>query len=126
MAQTAAAAPGTGLDPENYSAPALWPAGQLSRLRCQSLNYAQRQVPEVPGARPDICEEYDLVIVGAGISGLSAAHFYPQGFGRRTQRILILDNQDDIGGHAKRNQFEHAGKTYLGLAAPWPSPRPTL
>ncbi len=55
---------------------------------------------------------YDLVVVGAGISGLSAAHFY-----RRQQpdaRILILDNHDDFGGHAKRNEFESGGRTVLG------------
>jgi len=43
-------------------------------------------------------EEYDLVVVGAGISGLSAARFYRQS--RRDARILILDNHDDCGGHA--------------------------
>lgn len=48
-------------------------------------------------------ERYDLVVVGAGISGLSAAHFYRK---RHPQaRILILDNHDDFGGHAKRNEF---------------------
>ncbi len=55
---------------------------------------------------------YDLVVVGGGISGLSAAHFYrkenPQA------RILILDNHDDFGGHAKRNEFQTGGRTLLG------------
>ena len=49
-------------------------------------------------------EEYDLVIVGAGISGLAAACFYRQRLGAE-QRILLLDNHDDFGGHAKRNEF---------------------
>ena len=48
-------------------------------------------------------EEYDLVVVGAGISGLSAAHFYRQK--NPSASILILDNHDDFGGHAKRNEF---------------------
>ena len=39
-------------------------------------------------------EEYDLVVVGAGISGLSAAHFYRQT--NPAARILILDNHDDF------------------------------
>ena len=60
---------------------------------------------------PD-AEIYDLVVVGGGISGLSAAHFY------RTQRpdarILILDNHDDFGGHAKRNEFQLDGRTMIG------------
>ena len=54
-------------------------------------------------------ETYDLVIVGGGISGLSAAHFYLQAVGRSAS-VLILDNHDDFGGHAKRNEFEHGGK----------------
>ena len=54
--------------------------------------------------KPEPSEEsYDLVVVGAGISGLSAAHFYRQQHPQA--RILILDNHDDFGGHAKRNEF---------------------
>ena len=49
-------------------------------------------------------ETYDLIIVGGGISGLSAAHFYRKAKGAKA-RILILDNHDDFGGHAKRNEF---------------------
>jgi len=52
-----------------------------------------------PGAR----ENYDLVVVGGGISGLSAAYFYRQA--KPGARILILENHDDFGGHAKRNEF---------------------
>ncbi len=58
-------------------------------------------------------EQYDLVIVGAGISGLSAAHFYRKLAGPNA-RILILDNHDDFGGHAKRNEFPVGGRNLLG------------
>src|ERR1700730_12811937 len=60
----------------------------------------------------DTGEKYDLVIVGAGISGLAAAYFYRKGAGR-SARILILDNHDDFGGHAKRNEFRAGGRTLL-------------
>lgn len=60
----------------------------------------------------DTGEEYDLVIVGGGISGLAAAYFYQRDFGANA-RILILDNHDDFGGHAKRNEFHHDGRVYL-------------
>jgi len=56
--------------------------------------------------------EYDLVVVGAGISGLSAAYFYRKQHGPDS-RILIIDNHDDFGGHAKRNEFWHEGRMYL-------------
>lgn len=59
----------------------------------------------------DTGEEFDLVVVGGGISGLSAAYFYRQA--KPNAKILILDNHDDFGGHAKRNEFHVAGKTML-------------
>jgi spermidine dehydrogenase len=59
-------------------------------------------------------ESYDLVIVGGGISGLAAAHFFRKAAGDKA-RILILDNHDDFGGHAKRNEFHAAGPTRLGF-----------
>jgi spermidine dehydrogenase len=58
-------------------------------------------------------ETFDLVIVGGGISGLAAAHFYRKTAGP-SARILVLDNHDDFGGHAKRNEFQVGGQTLLG------------
>ncbi|AJD06582.1 NAD(P)/FAD-dependent oxidoreductase [Campylobacter lari] len=57
-------------------------------------------------------QEYDLVIVGAGISGLAAACFYQNKFGK-DKKILILDNHDDFGGHARRNEIELEDGTIL-------------
>ncbi len=56
-------------------------------------------------------ETYDLVVVGAGISGLAAAYFYRQEHPQA--RILLLDNHDDFGGHAKRNEFHQGGPMRL-------------
>jgi spermidine dehydrogenase len=75
-------------------------------------------------AAADTGEEYDLIVVGGGISGLAAAHFY------RTKapksRVLILDNHDDFGGHAKRNEFNLDGRLHLmnGGTLEIDSPRP--
>jgi spermidine dehydrogenase len=60
----------------------------------------------------DTGENYDLIIVGGGISGLAAAHFYRKQAGS-SARILILDNHDDFGGHAKRNELHTAGRMLL-------------
>jgi len=60
-----------------------------------------------------IDEHYDLVVVGAGISGLSAAYIYRRDVDPNAS-ILLLDNHDDFGGHAKRNEFTLDGRTYVG------------
>src|SRR5215510_5146370 len=78
------------------------------------------------GASPiDTGEYYDLIVVGAGISGLAAAYFYRE-MARRDTRILMLDNHDDFGGHAKRNEFDVGGKIQLinGGTLGIESPRP--
>ena len=56
--------------------------------------------------------QYDLIVVGGGISGLSSAWFYRKE--KPGARILVLDNHDDFGGHAKRNEFTHGDRTFIG------------
>lgn len=48
-------------------------------------------------------ETFDLVVIGAGISGLAAAWFWKRR--RPGARILIVDAHADFGGHAHRNEF---------------------
>jgi len=69
-------------------------------------------------------ESYDLVVIGAGISGLAAAWFWRAA--HPGARILVLDNHDDFGGHAKRNEFDLGGKLHLmnGGTMLIDSPRP--
>lgn len=67
---------------------------------------------ETAGKPVETGEEYDLVVVGGGISGLAAAYFYRRQAGP-SARILILDNHDDFGGHAKRNEFHLDGRMLL-------------
>ena len=81
-----------------------------------SFENAHRLAREGRGfpAPRDLDEEYDLVVVGAGISGLAAAHFYRKRFGEDA-RILLLENHDDFGGHARRNEFHQGGQMRLAL-----------
>jgi spermidine dehydrogenase len=58
-------------------------------------------------------ESYDLVVVGGGISGLASAHFFRK-FAGANSKVLILDNHDDFGGHAKRNEFQTSKRLLLG------------
>ena len=79
-----------------------------------------------PGTQPvETGERYDLIVVGGGISGLAAAYFYRAKAGDES-RILVLDNHDDFGGHAKRNEFELDNKIQLinGGTLGIDSPRP--
>ncbi|MEH6587042.1 MAG: FAD-dependent oxidoreductase [Halioglobus sp.] len=62
----------------------------------------------------DLNEQYDLIVVGGGISGLAAAYYYRQRFGANA-KILLLENHDDFGGHAKRNEFHQGGQMRLAL-----------
>jgi spermidine dehydrogenase len=64
------------------------------------------------GKEAETGEVYDLVVVGGGISGLAAAYFFRKQAGPQA-RILILDNHDDFGGHAKRNEFNAGGRMVL-------------
>jgi spermidine dehydrogenase len=66
-----------------------------------------------PKDATDTGEHYDLVVVGGGISGLAAAYFYRKSIGPGA-KILILDNHDDFGGHAKRNEFQAGDRLLLG------------
>ncbi|MFC3874339.1 NAD(P)-binding protein [Neisseria musculi] len=59
-------------------------------------------------------EYYDLVVVGGGISGLAAAYLYQKQ--RPEAKILIIDNHDDFGGHAQRNEFTVGGRLLISYA----------
>ncbi len=73
----------------------------------------------------DTGDSYDLIVVGGGMSGLAAAHFYRVHAGGKS-RILILENHDDFGGHAKRNEFQLGGLMQLVNGGTYliDSPRP--
>jgi len=65
----------------------------------------------------DSKETYDLVVVGGGISGLAAAYFWRAK--NPNARVLILDNHDDFGGHAKRNELRVGGRMLLANGGTW-------
>jgi len=64
-----------------------------------------------PGDLPG--DPYDLIVVGSGISGLAAAYFFRERMGKKA-RTLVLDNHDDFGGHAKRNEFRVGSRLMVG------------
>ncbi len=82
---------------------------------------------ELPKHVVDTGEAYDLIVVGAGLAGLAAAHVYKKERGGNA-RILLLENNDDFGGHARRNTFKWNDTTLIvnggtyDLEAPEKSP----
>ncbi len=64
------------------------------------------------GPTTKLKEVYDLIVVGGGISGLAAAYFFQKKHGKN-KKVLIIDNHDDFGGHAKRNEHTMNGNTRL-------------
>jgi spermidine dehydrogenase len=107
-----------GADEENYPPLRAGLRGQYPVAVQEFDSIRNGKYAHFPFNDSEISEEYDLVVVGGGISGLSAAYFYRTALGI-SQRILILDNHDDFGGHAKRNEFHHQGRTFVGFGGTW-------
>ena len=65
---------------------------------------------DLPAAQTDAT--YDLVVVGGGLSGLAAAWHFREAVGADA-RVLVLDNHDDFGGHAKQVEFDVDGRRLI-------------
>ncbi len=105
------------LDPEK--SPNYYPPG-LTGLRGSHVgsfevahNVRDGDFWQKAGAPTATGETFDLVVVGGGISGLSTAYFFRKS--NPNARILIIENHDDFGGHAKRNEFIVGDRKLLGF-----------
>jgi spermidine dehydrogenase len=96
--------------------PAAYPPGRTGYVGSRPADFAvahgirdgrRYQIDAEP-----IAEHYEVVIIGAGIGGLASAHYLHRW--RPAARILILDNHDEFGGHARRNEFNVDGRLLLG------------
>jgi spermidine dehydrogenase len=96
--------------------PVVYPPGRVGYRGSQPQDFAvahgvrdgrRYQPNSVP-----VSEQYDLIVIGAGIGGLASAFYLQRA--RPRARILILDNHDDFGGHARRNEFVVDGRLLLG------------
>lgn len=76
-----------------------WPVVQAAQ-RLRDGGYSEAVSVAAQGAG-----QFDLVVVGGGIAGLSAAHRFGQLRGA-TARILIIENHAMPGGEARQNEFD--------------------
>jgi spermidine dehydrogenase len=83
-----------------------------SRFEDLRTAHAVRDGAQYASARYPVDESVEYVVIGAGISGLSAAYFLEAR--APGARVLILDNHDDFGGHARRNEFNVDGRLLIG------------
>jgi spermidine dehydrogenase len=103
-----------GANADNFALPADYYPPAKTGLRGSHDGAWETMHARVAGttwARTAPEDDYDLVVVGAGISGLSAAHFFRKE--NPGANVLVLDNHDDFGGHAKRNEFRIGGRTQI-------------
>jgi spermidine dehydrogenase len=64
----------------------------------------------------DTGEQFDLIVVGGGLSGLGGAYYYHKATGGSRQ-CLILENHAMFGGHCKQNEFMVDGHRLIGPQA---------
>lgn len=107
---------GSALAPARAAATPAYPPGLHGLRGSTAQDYATAHAVR-DGARyrmldHPIDERVDCVVIGAGIGGLASAYFLRQA--SPDARLLILDNHDDFGGHARRNEFQVDGRTLIG------------
>src|SRR6516162_1862814 len=84
-----------------------WPVVQAAhRLRNGQYDSAALASAKAAG-------DFDLVVVGGGIAGLSAAHYFIKAAGV-SRRVLLLENHAMLGGEARQNEFVVEGERLLG------------
>jgi spermidine dehydrogenase len=84
-----------------------WPVVQAAH-RLRDGGYSEAALTAAKDAG-----QFDLVVVGGGIAGLTAAHRFRQLRGAAA-RILILENHAMPGGEARQNEFDVDGVRLFG------------
>ncbi|MEE4161158.1 MAG: FAD/NAD(P)-binding protein [Woeseiaceae bacterium] len=88
----------------------------------QAHTFRNRDFDAMLRTAKDTGEHYDLVCVGGGFAGMTAAYTYLKH--RPDARVLVIDNHGMFGGEARQNEFEVDGYRLWGpqgsTGAVWP------
>ena len=87
--------------------------GNVASVRVAAHLIRDGLTPQLMEQVEDTGEEYDMVIIGGGFSGIGAAYQFHNKYGN-SKKCLIIENHPVFGGEAKQNEFEVDGYTLYG------------
>ena len=87
--------------------------GNVASVRAAAHLIRDGLTPQLMEQVEDTGEEYDMVIIGGGFSGIGAAYQFHNKYGN-SKKCLIIENHPVFGGEAKQNEFEVDGYTLYG------------
>jgi spermidine dehydrogenase len=87
--------------------------GNVAAVREAAHLIRDGMTPKLMNKVEDTSEEYDMVIIGGGFSGIGAAYQFHKKYGN-TKKCLIIENHPVFGGEAKQNEFEVDGYKLYG------------
>ena len=87
--------------------------GNVASVRVAAHLIRDGLTPQLMEQVEDTGEEYDMVIIGGGFSGIGAAYQFHNKYGN-SKKCLIIENHPIFGGEAKQNEFEVDGYTLYG------------
>lgn len=77
--------------------------------QCHEMIRDRRPASEQPTSKPAPAGEYDAIVVGGGVSGLTAAYLL------KDYRVLVLDKEGRAGGKIRRETYDAHGYPVAGV-----------
>ncbi|WP_194866895.1 DUF6041 domain-containing protein [Pseudoalteromonas sp. PPB1] len=81
-----------------------------------SQDFAKPKAQAKSPDKPKLADEYDVIIIGAGVSGLTAASEFT------TERVLVLEKSPTFGGNARCNSHRSLSHPIAGVCFQQPVP----